>query len=62
MAGKTEIKVFGATQDMLDYLDWEILEARGNADFFKADILMLPDGRWRLGIITDAQMELPLGD
>lgn len=29
-------------------------------DYFKAEVLRLEDGRWRIGIIINRQMELPL--
>jgi hypothetical protein len=30
-----------------------------NVDYFKSELLRLQDGRWRVGVYTEAQMELP---
>lgn len=35
--------------------------AKREGMYFKAELLLLQDGRWRVGVLTEAQMELDLG-
>lgn len=45
--------------DLYDATQFIETEAEFNkTDYFKAELFWTPDGRWRVGIIYEAQMEL----
>ena len=53
------IETFDDLYDATQFLE---VEAEFNkTDYFKAEIYKTEDGRWRVGIITQQQMELPIG-
>jgi hypothetical protein len=53
------IEVFNDLYDAILYME---VEAEFKHEYFKAELLLLEDGRWRVGIATTRQLELPLGD
>ena len=37
---------------------FQFIEHHSSNEYFKTEILKLPDGRWRVGIITEQQLEM----
>lgn len=53
------IETFDDLYDAILYLE---VEAEFLHEYFKGELLRLEDGRWRCGIITEKQLELPFGE
>lgn len=52
-----DIKIFHDLGEALDYIE---LAHYHKDEYFKVEILKTEDGRWRVGIITEQQMELDI--
>lgn len=52
------IEVFTDVYDAILYLETHA-ESSDHEDYFKAELLRLDDGRWRVGITYERQLELP---
>lgn len=50
------IEVFNDLYDAILLIE---VEAEFKHDYFKAELLQLEDGRWRVGISYERQLELP---
>lgn len=55
------VKVFDDLYDAILFLEVEAENYIGSDEYFKSELLLLPDGRWRVGIQFNAQMELNFG-
>ncbi len=51
------IEVFNTLEEASDYMYYYADDRR--PPYFKGELLLLPDGRWRVGIVTEPQLELP---
>jgi hypothetical protein len=56
------IETFNTLINAMDFIENLAFEAQQTGAYFKTELLLLDDGRWRVGIINKAQMELPLED
>lgn len=52
------IKVFDDLYDAVLYIETEAEQSYSNSEYFKAELLRTSDGRWRVGFITNAQLEM----
>jgi len=52
------IKIFDDLYDATVYLELEAERYIGRDEYFKAELLLLDDGRWRLGIQFNSQLEM----
>jgi hypothetical protein len=52
------IKVFDDLYDAVLYIETEAEQSYRSEEYFKAELLRTPDGRWRVGFITKAQLEM----
>jgi hypothetical protein len=50
------IEIFNDFYDAIQFI--ETTAEFNNTDYFKAELYWTQDGRWRVGIITEQQMEL----
>lgn len=50
------IETFDDLYDAILFLE---VQAEAYHDYFKSELLKLDDNRWRVGIITERQIELP---
>lgn len=54
------IEIFDDLYDAILFLENEAEQAYRSDTYFKGEMLRTDDGRWRVGIINKAQLELPL--
>lgn len=52
------IKTFDDLYDAILFLETEAENIKGKTDYFKGELLMTSDGRWRVGILTEPQLDL----
>lgn len=52
------IEVFNDVYDAILFIETHA-ETSDKEDYFKAELLRLDDGRWRVGLMFKQQMELP---
>lgn len=54
------IEVFDDVDEALDFLDQLAYESAMNDSYFKAELFKTIDGRWRVGINLNGQMEFDI--
>ena len=54
----SSVTIFDDLYDAMLFLETEAENTKGRTGYFKAEIYMTPDGRWRVGIITEPQLDL----
>lgn len=54
------IETFENVDDALDFLDALAYDASTNDAYFKAELLKTSDGRWRVGVYNNSQLELDI--
>lgn len=52
------VKTFDDLYDAILYLETEAENVTGKTDYFKGELLRTSDGRWRVGIIDEPQLDL----
>ena len=52
------IEVFNDVYDAILFIETNA-ESSNHEEYFKAELLRLDDGRWRVGLVLERQIELP---
>ena len=53
------IEIFNDIYDATYFIENLAIEAQSKASYCRIELLLLADGRWRVGVLDEQQLELP---